>query len=88
MTVKDAVASTPTAQMRRVTIPPHRRAAQVRQTVLGIGVGIAGMLVVKWFGLSNGWYVAAALVGVRVASREFLLDCLKIAKEFISLKSE
>lgn len=76
---------TKTLQQRRVTIPEHRRRAQVIQTLCGILAGLGGFLVVQHFALGQGWYVAAALLGLRIASREFLLDCLKIAREWIGL---
>lgn len=76
---------TKTLQQRRVTIPEHRRRAQVVQTLCGIIAGLAGFFLVRYFALGEGWYVAAALLGLRIASREFLVDCLKIAREWVAV---
>lgn len=84
----NVVEQTKTAQLRRLTIPEGRRKQQARQTFYGVVTGLAGMLVVKGFGLGQAWYVAAALLGLRIASREFLLDCLKIAREVVGLKRD
>lgn len=78
-----AVAHTKTAQLRRVTIPPHRREAQVRQTLWGIVAGAVGCGIVWLVGAPMVWYLVALLFGLRIANRDLLLDCLKIAREFI-----
>ena len=86
--VLNAIEQTKTAQLRRVTIPEGRRKMQAKQTAWGVVTGLGGMLVVKGFGLGEAWYVAVVLLGLRIASREFLLDCLKIAREVVGLKRD
>lgn len=80
-----AVASTPTAQLRRVTIPKHRRVIQVQQTVSGVVVGALCMALVYVLHAPMVWYLVSFLFGLRIASKELLLDCLKIARESIGL---
>ena len=80
-----SVANTPTAQLRRVTIPKHRRESQVKQTVAGLIVGAGAMGLVYAIHAPMVWYLVAFLFGLRIASRELLVDCLKMAKEFIGL---
>ena len=77
-----------TLQQRRVTIPPHRRKAQVTQTVWGVLAAVAGLFLVRYFALTPAtpWNIAAVLLGARIASREFLIDCLRIARDILTLK--
>ena len=86
--VLNAIQSTPTAQLRRVTIPEARRRGQARQTLLGGGIAIGGMLFVHFLGLGEAWYAVALLLGLRVASREFLMDSITIAREVLGLKRD
>lgn len=82
--LKKAVESTPTAQLRRVTIPSHRRKTQAIQTLIGALIAVGGIAIVKWAQLSWHFSAFAVLIGLRVASKELLLDLIKIAKDLVS----
>lgn len=79
--LKKAVDATPTAQMRRVTVPQSRRKVQNVQTLVGVLLALGGIAVVKWAGLSWHFSAFAVLIGLRVASKELLLDTVKIIKD-------
>ena len=86
--VLNAIQQTKTAQVRRLTIPEGRRKQQAKQTFYGVVVGLSGMLVVKWFGLGEAWYVAAVLLGLRVASKEYMLAAINVFRELTGLKRD
>lgn len=75
-----------TLEQRKATIPPHRRKAQTRQTLAGVLVGGAGCLLVYAIGAPLVWYLVAVLFGLRLASRELLMDCLKIARDLLTFQ--
>ena len=83
--VKDALQGTPTAQLRRVTIPPHRRKAQAIQTLCGILFGVVGSIFTKYLGLSWHFTAMVWLVAGRIVSKEFVKDTLKILTELAGL---
>lgn len=86
--VLNAIQATKTAQLRRVTIPEGRRKGQVRKTAWGVAVAVGGMLFVRALGLGEAWYAVALLLGLRLASREFLVDSINIAREVVGLKRD
>jgi len=79
------IAQTPTAQLRRVTIPLHRRKAQALQTVCGVGFGVAGSLFVRYLGLSWHFTAMVWLVAARIVSKEFVKDTVKVVTELAGL---
>lgn len=82
--LKKAVDATPTAQLRRVMIPHARRKTQAVQTLVGALIALGGIAVVKWAGLSWHFSAFAVLIGLRIASKELLLDLIKIVKDLVS----
>lgn len=75
-----------TLEQRAATIPPHRRKAQAKQTLWGILAGTVGCGLVYAIGASQVWYLVAVLFGLRLASRELLMDCLKIARDLLTFQ--
>lgn len=85
MTLKQSVAATPTAQMRRVTIPKHRRESQVRQTLWAVILWVPLTAFVYLLHAPLVWHLVVFLFCLRIANRDLLVDCLKMAREFLTL---
>lgn len=78
------VAQTPTAQ-RRAKIPVHRRRSMVRQTVWAVALWCPLTAFVYVLGVPVVWHLVVFLFCLRIANRDLLVDCLKMAKEVVGL---
>lgn len=81
----EVVAQTPTAKARAEKMPHYRRVSQVKQTLLAVGLWLPMTAFVYLLAVPAVWHLVVFLFCLRIANRDLLVDCLKIAKEAVGV---